>query len=69
MNSAWQNASMSTLERIQEEVRQLDAQKQEQVLAFVAWVGTQSADPVPVSEDEADLEWARFENQAAEASV
>lgn len=64
---------MSTLEKIHDEVRQLDARRQEEVLAFVEWVAVREAvhkeDASHGVADEADDEWAAFENRAGEASV
>lgn len=65
---------MSTLEKIHDEVRQLDARRQEEVLAFVEWVAVREAVDKEDADacgaaDEADDEWAAFENRAGEASV
>jgi hypothetical protein len=62
---------MTTLEKIQSSVIKLNSEGQEQVLSFIEFV-TESTPTSQVSGyelDEAELEWASYENHAAEASA
>ena len=60
---------MSTLEKIQIESCKLDADKQQQVLAYVEWVSVHDQPVESLPDDADEREWAVFENHAAEASI